>query len=147
MLLATQLIDRAASAPRWAVGTSRREYNPISVSRLDGWFAEPILTRSGYAGICVHLLAPDGRLFQVNELRPGDASLVMQAYRGGIDLGATTAPGSDLCRQLLAVQNLTAAEDGRLGKGKQTRWAIQHRNPENNQGAAGADSSAICLRS
>ncbi len=124
-LLATLLIRGRATAPQWVVGTSRREYAPVDVTRLEGWFAEPILTRSGYAGVCVHLLAPDGQLYQVNELRPGDGSLVKQAYRGGIDLGSSTIRGRMLCRERLIVQDLTAADDGRLGRGKGTRWAVQ----------------------
>jgi hypothetical protein len=122
-LHACELLTRHSAPPQWAFGTSRREYQPLAVSRLSGWFAEPILTRSGYAGVCVHLLAPDGRAFQVTETRPGDAQLVWQAYSGGIGLGPIAVPGSELCRREWAVQNATAASDGRLGKGQTTRWA------------------------
>jgi len=124
-LQATERIARDRTVPAWIVGTKRREYHAINVSRLEGWFAEPILTGSGYAGVCVHLLTPNGKLNQVTDMRPGDSQLVQQAYNGGIDLGTTTASGRDLSRGKLLVQRLTASVDGRLGKGKSTRWVLQ----------------------
>ncbi len=124
-LLATELLSGCEAVPSSIVGTNRREYGALAISRLHGWFAEPILTRSGYAGVCIHLLAPDGSMHQITEVRTGDADLVVQAYHVGIELGATTLQGSDLCRKSLIVQNLSAAADGRLSKGKKTRWAVQ----------------------
>ncbi|OYP33076.1 hypothetical protein [Rhodopirellula sp. MGV] len=110
------------------VGQVRRSFQPVKLSRLTGVIAEPILTLSGYAGVCVHLIAPDGRWFQVNQLQPGDAALIVRAYRGGIDLGALTLSAEKLSRASLDVQNLTASEDGRLGKGTKTRWAVRSNN-------------------
>jgi hypothetical protein len=124
-LHACQRLSEDRAPPAWALGTSRREFYPLAVSRLSGWFAEPILTRSGYAGVCVHLLAPDGRSFQVVETRPGDVQLVWQAYSGGIDLGAVAVKGSDLCRHEWAVRDAAASLDSRLGKGQAARWAAQ----------------------
>jgi hypothetical protein len=127
--LATSLaVIKQASAPKWLVGQARRTFDPIDVRKLEGACAEPILTLSGYAGVCVYLqgsLQGGDDLFTINELRPGDSQLVLQAYGGGIDLGTVAIDARRLCRSSLAVQNLTASSDGRLGKGKSTRWAIQ----------------------
>lgn len=123
--LATSLaVTRQASAPKWLVGQVKRTFDAIDVRMLQGVCAEPILTLSGYAGICVYLQGGE-ELFTVNELRPGDSQLVLQAYGGGIDLGTMSIDARRLCRNSVSVQNLTASSDGRLGKGKSTRWAIQ----------------------
>ena len=116
------------SVPKWIVGQSRRVFERIDVRKLNGIFAEPILTRSGFSGVSVYLQDPneDG-LYTVNELRTGDTSLIRQAYRGGIDLGGITQEAKGLCRSSFAVQELTVSEDGRLGKGKSTRWATSKR--------------------
>ena len=127
--LATSLtVINQATAPKWLVGQARRTFDPINVRKLEGVCAEPILTLSGYAGVCVYLQAGvmgGDDLFTINELRPGDSQLVLQAYGGGIELGTVAIDAKRLCRSSLAVQNLTASSDGRLGKGKSTRWAIQ----------------------
>lgn len=127
--LATSLtVIKQASAPKWLVGQARRTFDPIDARKLEGVCAEPILTLSGYAGVCVYLqggVMGGDDLFTINELRPGDSQLVLQAYGGGIDLGTVAIDARRLCRSSLAVQNLTASSDGRLGKGKSTRWAIQ----------------------
>ena len=124
-LLSSYLICTSTDPPFWAIGTSRREYNLVKMSRLDGWFAEPVFTRSGYAGICVHMMTPDRCVYQFTETRPGDSQLVRQSYRGGIDLGEISLQGYQLCRTGLVVQDARASLDGRLGKGKNTRWAVQ----------------------
>ncbi len=117
-----------SSVPKWIVGQSRRVFESLDVRKLNGIFAEPILTRSGFAGVSVYLQdANKGGLYTVNELRTGDSSLIRQAYRGGIDLGGITMEAKALCRSTFAVQELTVSEDGRLGKGKSTRWATAKR--------------------
>lgn len=118
-------LTRAERVPSARLGQVRRRFDPIAISRLVGIVAEPIWTLSGYAGVCIHLRANDGQLYQISDARPGEVALVQQAYSGGIDLGGTPVPASRLSRSAIAVQNLTAAADGRLGKGTRTRWAIQ----------------------
>jgi hypothetical protein len=121
-------IEKQEFAPKWLVGQARRTFESVEVRKLEGLCAEPILTLSGYAGVCVYLQAmgPTGEeLFTVNELRPGDSQLVLQAYGGGIDLGTVAVEARRLVRSSLAVQNLQSSSDGRLGKGKSTRWAVQ----------------------
>lgn len=123
VLAVTESIARQTPVEPWMIGTSRREFHATDVKQLCGWFAEPILTRSGFAGVCVHLLAPNGTAYQISDVRPGPHDWVFQAYRGGIELGTTHITGSQLSRRQLTVQNLTASSEGRLGKGKTTRWA------------------------
>ncbi|HEV7283010.1 MAG TPA: hypothetical protein VGN57_22580 [Pirellulaceae bacterium] len=118
-------ISRGGAVDESYVGASRREYRPTTVNRLEGWFAEPVLTRSGYAGVCVRFLAPSGDAYQVLDLRPGESQLVLQAYAGGIALGMTVESGRSLCRKLALVQRLGASTDGRLGRGTATRWVMQ----------------------
>jgi hypothetical protein len=116
---------RADSVPKSQLGYARRPFSPNALKRLTGVVAEPILTLSGYAGVVTHLIGDDGDIYQVVETRPGDANLINQAYRGGIDLGETTASAQVISRSRIDVQNLTSSPDGRLGKGGKTRWAIQ----------------------
>lgn len=120
-------IATKSECPRWMIGQARRAFEPVDVRSLAGLCAEPILTLSGFAGVCVYLLSTTRgceRIFTVNELRTGDAQLVNQAYRGGIAVGNLTIEASKLCRSSVAVQNLTASSEGRLGKGQSTRWAL-----------------------
>ncbi len=123
--LATEL-EHESIIPVRVLGQARRSYQSNSASRLRGLFAEPIVTLSGYAGTRVSFLADDGQTYQVSEIRPGTAELAQQVYRGGFDLGSTTASAFDLCRSSVDVQNMTSSFDGRLGRGKSTRWAIRN---------------------
>ena len=127
-ILAIEAADhllRTDSISAARLGYVRRPFSLNSLKRLTGVVAEPILTLSGYAGVVTHLIGDDGGCYQVVETRPGDASLISQAYRGGIDLGGTTASAHVISRSRIDVQNLTSSPDGRLGKGSRTRWAIQ----------------------
>ncbi|MFO0923583.1 MAG: hypothetical protein U0905_13975 [Pirellulales bacterium] len=124
-LLACHWIANHANVPRWIIGQARRSFEEIDVRKLNGIMAEPIWTRSGFAGVSVLMQdTAQGDLYTVNELRTGDMSLVHQAYRGGIELGGVTVEAKSLCRSTYTVQELTASSDGRLGKGKTTRWAL-----------------------
>ena len=107
------------------IGQARRSFAPVNLSRLVSLLAEPIVTRSGYAGVCVYLLADDDQIYQVSEVRPGEADLASQVYRGGFELGATTISALQLCRSSVDVQNMTASPDHRLGRGSKTRWAMR----------------------
>lgn len=122
---AAHRLNRIASAPKSQLGYARSPFSPNSLKRLTGVIAEPILTLSGYAGVVTHLIGDDGDIYQLVDTRPGNADLINQAYRGGIDLGETTASAQVISRSRIDVQNLTSSPDGRLGKGGKTRWAIQ----------------------
>lgn len=108
--------------PIWVAGITRRIFEPADCSKLAGWFAEPVLTRSGYAGICVYFLDDDHNVYHLSEVKPSDASLVANLYRGGITLGSLTLSGRELCRQRLHVLKPTISLDGRLGRGQAARW-------------------------
>lgn len=116
---------RQPAADLETIGQVRRLFEPVDVSRLLSLLAEPIVTRSGYAGVCVYLMADDGRIYQVSEVRPGEADLASQAYHGGIELGGTMISAFQLCRSSVDVQNMTASPDRRLGRGSKTRWAVR----------------------
>lgn len=125
MLDGSVRIARADQVEESYVGTSRRKFKPTNVNRLEGWFAEPVLTRSGYAGVCDRPLAPSGDDYQVLDLRPGDSQLILQAYAAGIDLGSNVESGRNLCRKVALVQKSGASADGRLGRGTDTPWVMQ----------------------
>jgi len=119
------------------IGQTRRHYAKCDVRKLVGVCAEPILTLSGFAGVVVHLQGVDpqpptrtGEMFSVSQVRPGGSQWIAQAYRGGIEMGNVTLEAAEVCRHQLVVQNLTVSEDGRLGKGTGTRWALTARPAE-----------------
>lgn len=100
------------------VGTARRPQWPVRPRKLHGLFAEPILTRSGFAGAAVYFLGEDGRIYTASDVRPGDAQQARDAYRGGIEIGPLIQPARELARGLYLGTDLTASPDGRLGRGK-----------------------------
>lgn len=111
------------SIPRWMIGQTRRGYAPVELRKVQGVLAEPVLTRSGYAGVSVLLHdVHGGGLYSIHEVRSGDANRIHQAYLGGIDLGGMTVEAKALCRGTYSVQGLMASEEGRLGKGKDAKW-------------------------
>ena len=118
--LGAMAIDRI---PSWMIGQTRRRYTPVQLKKLSGVLAEPILSRSGYAGVSVLLRENhQGELYSINEIRPGNEELVHQAYLGGIDLGGLMVDAKTLCRGTYSVQGMMASQDGRLGKGKASKW-------------------------
>lgn len=119
------VISSAAAVDVDRIGRHRRTFEPVGVRRLVGMFAEPVLTRGGYAGAVVTLAGDDGRTYRVVQSRPGGADEVRQVYRGGVELGELTLPMRRLCRVVLDVDRMTASADGRLGRGKSTRWAVR----------------------
>jgi hypothetical protein len=127
--------------PRWMIGQTRRSYYPLDVRKVRGVLAEPIFTRSGYAGVSVLLQdVHQGKLYSVNEIRPGDASLIQQAYLGGIELGGIIEEARWLCRSSYSVQGLTASDDGRLGKVKDAKWGktkSSSNSPSESEGSLG----------
>jgi hypothetical protein len=120
-----------------AIGQSRRQFYPCSLRKLHGLCAEPILTLSGYGGLIVYLQRDDAQgnsndddVVVIHQARPGGESWIGQAYRGGIDLGVGTFTGVELSRGSMLVQNATLSCDGRLGKGRDTRWSkLEQNNP------------------
>jgi hypothetical protein len=103
------------------IGTARRAQWPVHPRKLHGLFAEPIMTRSGFAGAAVYFLGEDDRIYSVSDVRPGDAQLARDAYQGGIEIGPLVAPAKQLARRLYLGSDMTASRDGRLGRGKGVR--------------------------
>ena len=120
------------------VGTARRKQHPVRPKRLHGIFAEPILTRSGFAGVAVYLLGEDDQIYSVSDVRPGNAELCRGAYRGGIDIGPIVEPAIKLARTEYLTSEMTASGDGRLGRGQSVKIAAQ--------GSSTWDASAIGKR-
>ncbi len=110
--------------PFW-IGTARRRQLPVSPRKLHGLFAEPVITDSGFAGAIVYLLGEDDQIYSASDVRPGEAQLARNAYRGGIDVGAMVKSARDLARGRYLGTDLTASCDGRLGKGKSVKIVEQ----------------------
>lgn len=116
-------VCRMNPIPAGMLGQLRRSYAEVEVRKVQGVLAEPVLTRSGFAGVSVLLQdVHQGGLYSINEIRPGDSNLVQQAYLGGIELGGVMAEARALCRGTYSVQGLMASSDGRLSKGKNGKW-------------------------
>jgi hypothetical protein len=111
------LLSRKAIASFW-IGTARRKQMPVRPRRLHGLFAEPIITRSGFSGAAVYFLGEDDRIYTASDVRPGDAQHARDAYLGGIEIGPLIQPAKQLARGLYLGTDLTASQDGRLGRGK-----------------------------
>lgn len=120
------------------IGTARRKQNPVRPKRLHGLLAEPILTRSGYAGVAVYLLGENDQIYSVSDVRPGGADLCRGAYRGGIEIGPMVEAAHKLARHQYVTSEMTASRDGRLGRGKSVKIA--------SQGTSDWDSQAIANR-
>jgi hypothetical protein len=100
------------------IGTARRKQMPVRPRKLHGLLAEPIVTRSGFAGAAVYFLGEDDEIYTASDVRPGDAQHARDAYLGGIEIGPLVQPARQLARGLYLGTDLTASRDGRLGRGK-----------------------------
>ena len=115
-----QLLSEKMVAADW-VGTARRAQFPVEPGKLQGLLAEPVLTRSGFAGATVLFLGGDGQFYSVGEVRPGDEQLARDAYRGGVEMGPLIQPARKLGRSLYVGSDLTSSLQGRLGRGKKVK--------------------------
>jgi hypothetical protein len=113
------------AVPGFWIGTARRKQIPVHPRRLHGIFAEPILTRSGFSGAAVYFLGEDDQIYTASDVRPGDAERARDSYLGGIEIGAMIQPAKQLARGLYLGTDLTASEDGRLGRGKAIKMSEQ----------------------
>jgi hypothetical protein len=126
------LLAQKAVASFW-IGTARRKQVPVRPRKLHGLFAEPILTRSGFTGAAVYFLGEDEWIYTASDVRPGDAQHARDAYLGGIEIGPLIQPAKQLARGLYLGTDLTASQDGRLGRGKdikiveqgQSTWQVE----------------------
>lgn len=100
------------------LGTARRKYYPVRPRRLHGLFAEPIWTRSGYAGAVVYFLGADDQIYSVADVKPGSEQNVRDAYLGGIEIGSLVQPAERMARGRFLGSDMTGSLDGRLGRGQ-----------------------------
>lgn len=122
LLMVAWEIQRAEnSIGREWVGVARRRFEPIRSLRLTGLLSEPLLTRSGYAGVVTYLMGDDGVMCSVSDVRPGSASRIREAWKTGVDMGGMTISHAELNRQGVLIQNATRSADGRLGGGESAR--------------------------
>lgn len=105
---------------RW-LGVARREFLPIDSLKLQALFCEPILTRSGYAGVVTWFIADDGWIGSVSDVQPGDAKRIPQAWQSGVTLAGLSLSHRKLSHQGLLVSRGTRSADGRLGGGESAR--------------------------
>jgi hypothetical protein len=99
------------------LGVARRAYEPIGALRLVGLACEPIVTRSGYAGVVTYVVDDRGRVFTIEDVMPGDVHRAVAAYDATLRLGEASATHRELSRAGLFVQGATASADHRLGAG------------------------------
>jgi hypothetical protein len=125
LLETTQQILHQASVPSFWIGTARRKQLPVRPRKLHGLLAEPIVTRSGYAGAAAYFLGEDDQIYTASDVRPGDAQLARDAYLGGIEIGPLVQPAKQLARGAYLGTDLTASRDGRLGRGKNIKLVAQ----------------------
>jgi hypothetical protein len=118
------VLGRKAIAGFW-IGTARRKQMPVRPRKLHGLLAEPIVTRSGYAGAAVYFLGEDDQIYTASDVRPGGAQQARDAYLGGIEIGPMIQPAKQLARGLYLGTDLTASQDGRLGRGKSIKIVEQ----------------------
>ena len=103
------------------VGTARRKYRDIGGMRLYGLFCEPVIAKTGYAGVVAYLMNRDGEVWTLSDVMPGEASRVPGAYVGGVSIGDVSASPQELTRTGVFLQSATGSSDGRLGSGKQVQ--------------------------
>jgi hypothetical protein len=118
------LLGEGSISPFW-IGSARRKQRPVRPRKLLGLFAEPIITRSGFAGATAYFLGEDDRIYTAADVRPGDVQHALDAYLGGIEIGPVIRSVKQLARGLYLGTDLTASRDGRLGRGKSIRIAEQ----------------------
>ncbi|MGW0980998.1 hypothetical protein ACWD33_09185 [Streptomyces xiamenensis] len=102
-------------------GTARRPYTPGGSLRLYGLCCEPVLARSGHAGLVTWVLGTDGQLFALTDVAPGGARRAADAAGYTVRLGDASCTHRELARGGLVVSGATVSPDGRLGAGRGVR--------------------------
>lgn len=114
--ITAHLLARGAT-DREVVGAARRAYESVGAKRFVGVACEPVVTRSGYAGVVTYVVDEAGELFTVSDVAPGDAHRALASYRATVRLGEASLTHGELSRGGLFVQGATASPDRRLGAG------------------------------
>ncbi|MFB4197787.1 hypothetical protein, partial [Streptomyces carpaticus] len=102
-------------------GTARRPYTPGGSLRLYGLCCEPVLARSGHAGVVTWTVDADGGLFALTDVAPGGAARAAGAARRTVRLGDAACTHQELARGGLIVSGATVSPDRRLGTGRGVR--------------------------
>ncbi len=101
-------------------GTARREYRVAPGARLYGLCVEPVATASGYAGAVTLLADATGTVWQVSTVVPGGPEVARFAARRPVSVGEVRLNHTDLGREGLLANQVSASADGRIGSGKGT---------------------------
>ncbi|UJR85118.1 SWIM zinc finger family protein [Sandaracinus amylolyticus] len=120
-LAVAHVLSTSADVARGWIGRHRREHEEIGSLRLTGLFSEPVIAGTGHAGVVTTLIADDGALYTLADVRPGEPSRARASYDAGVRIGDATLSHAELCRAGLFVQSGTASADGRLGAGQDVR--------------------------
>jgi hypothetical protein len=123
LLLVARALPRVTGAdePADLRGIARRGYDHLGSLRLYGLFSEPIIARSGHAGVVTHLVDDSGVLWTTANVMPGDSTRVRPAYNTAVGLGGTVLSHRELARAGLMVSGASASADGRLSGGGSAR--------------------------
>lgn len=113
--VAWRLGNATSVATPEVVGAARRRYTQVNSLKLHGLCSEPLLTRSGYAGVVTYMVGEDGWICSLSDIQPGDASRILQAWKSGVSVAGLAISHRDLSRQCLLVSKATRSPDGRLG--------------------------------
>ena len=124
LLSATHMIGQQTDNWQEHLGTARRKYNSYpGAMRLEGVFAEPVLTESGYAGMVVYLRSKSGEWFTVSDVREGEAERIQSVWKGGIQIGNQSVAAQNLPGCEMLIRGGGASADGRLGLGQKSEMA------------------------
>lgn len=104
-----------------ARGNSRRSYSEHGSMRLHGLFTEPVVARSGHAGVVGYAVDASGTIWSTAAIAPGGAELVRPSYDAALKLGGTTLTQRELSRSGLLVSGASSSPDRRLSSGKGTK--------------------------
>jgi len=102
-------------------GISRRSYSEHGSMRLYGLFTEPVVARSGHAGVVGYAVDGSGVVWSSASIAPGGFELVRPSYNSALKLGGTTLTQRELGRSGLLVSGASSSPDRRLSSGGATK--------------------------
>lgn len=90
-------------------GISRRSYSEHASMRLYGLFTEPVVARSGHAGVVGYAVDGSGVVWSSASIAPGGFELVRPSYDSALKLGGTTLTQRELGRHGLLVSGASSS--------------------------------------
>ncbi|HNH82456.1 MAG TPA: hypothetical protein PL157_08770 [Acidobacteriota bacterium] len=106
--------DSRAATPE-QIGTARRAYSDAGNLKLSGVWTEPILTRTGYAGVVTYLVDRHQTMYSLASIALGDETSSPQVYNASAGLGDLAVQHRDLSRVGVFIEGATISPEGRLG--------------------------------